>query len=122
MVGNTEIFFGITSAASILAAQKHRGASAIADIPGGADYYHLNVTLRDRTSKALVTSAQVEARVEDPAMRGESKSLGILAINKGISYGSFFQLPTKGRYLITVKVQRPDTAQPGEARFEFSRD
>ena len=122
VIGNTEIFFGIASAESIRAAQKNRGVAAIADIPAGADHYYVNVSLRDRTGKAPVTNAQVDARVEDPALRGESKALDIMAINKGISYGSFFRLPTKGRYLISVKIQRPDTPQPAEARFEFNRD
>ena len=35
--------------------------------------------------------------------------------------GGFFRLPTKGRYFITVKIQRPDAPPPGEARFEFDR-
>lgn len=122
VVGNTEIFFGITSAEAIRGAQKKQTAPAIASVPEGSDYYHVNVSLRDRTTKVVVTNAQVEARVEDPAQRGESKPLEVLAINKGISYGAFFQLPTKGRYIITVKVQRPDAAQPGEVRFEYSRD
>ena len=121
-VGNTEIFFGIASAESIRTAQRSRRMTAIANVPDGSDQYHINVSLRDRTTQALVTNAQVEARVEDPALRGESKALDLLAINEGISYGSFFQLPTKGRYLITVKIQRPDTPQPAEARFEFNRN
>ena len=112
VVGNTEVFFGIISAESIRAAQKSRGATAIADIPSGANYYHLNVSLRDRISKAVITNAQVEARVEDPALRGESKSLDLMAMNMGISYGGFFELSTKGHYIITVKIQRPDTPQP----------
>jgi hypothetical protein len=121
-VGNTEIFFGIASAESIRAAQKNRGTASIADIPDGADHYHVNVSLRDRTSKVAITNAKVDARVEDPALRGESRALDIMAINKGISYGSFFQLPTKGHYLITVTIQRPDSTLPGEARFEFNRN
>lgn len=122
LVGNTEIFFGIASADSIRAAQKHRHVAYIADIPDGAGYYHINVAVRDRTSKAPVTNAQVDAKVEDPALRAESKALDIMAINQAISYGSFFQLPTKGRYLISVKIRRPDTLQPAEARFEFNRN
>ncbi len=122
VVGNTEIFFGIVAAQSIRAAQSKQSTPAIADVPDGADYYHVNVTLRDRITKVAVTNAQVDARVEDPAQRGESKSLDVVAINKGISYGGFFQLPTKGRYTITVKVQRADSLQPGEARFEFNRN
>ena len=122
-VGNTEIFFGITSAESIRAAQKKRQMTGVANVPDGADFYHINVSLRDRISQALVTNAKVEARVEDPALRGDSRPLDLEAISEGIiSYGSFFQLPTKGRYLITIKVQRPDAPQPAEARFEFTRN
>ena len=122
VIGSTEIFFGIASAVSIRAAQKKQGSPSIADTPEGANYYHVNVSLRDRISKVAVTNAQVDARVEDPALRGESKALDIMAINKGISYGGFFQLPTKGRYVITVKIRRPDAPQPAEARFEFNRN
>ena len=40
----------------------------------------------------------------------------------GIGVGmAFFRLPTKGRYFISVKIQRPDAPPPGEARFEFDR-
>lgn len=120
-IGNTEVFFGITSAESIRTAQRNRRIISIANVPEGEAYYHINVSLRDRATNVLVTNAQVEARVEDPAMRGESKSLDIIAVNTGISYGGFFELPTKGRYLITVKFQRPDTS-PAEARFEFNRN
>ncbi len=122
VVGNTEIFFGIASAESIRAAQKNRRMTSFASVPEGADYYHVNVSLHDRLTQVLVTNAQVEARVEDPAQRGESSALEIMAVNKGISYGNFFRLPTKGRYIITVKVQRPDSPQAAEARFEYDRN
>lgn len=122
VIGNTEIFFGIASADAIRAAQKRLPAPSIAAIPEGADYYHVNVTVRDRITKVTVTNAQVEVRVEDIAQRGETRPLEVIAINKGISYGGFFQLPTKGRYAIGVKIQRPDSPQPAEARFEFNRD
>jgi len=46
----------------------------------------------------------------------------VVAINKGISYSSFFKLPTKGRYTITVNIQRPDSTGPTEARFEYNRN
>lgn len=122
VVGNTEVFFGVASADAIRTAQKNRRDTAIADVPDGSDYYHVNVTLRDRITKATVTNAKVEARVEDPAQRGESKALDVVAINKGISYSSFFKLPTKGRYTITVNIQRPDSTGPAEARFEYNRN
>ncbi len=122
VVGDTEIFFGIASADSIRAAQINRRMTSIGNIPDGSHYYHINVTLRDRSTESLVTNAQVDARIVDPVQRGESRTLDIIAINKGISYGGFFRLPTKGRYFIAVKVQRPDTPHPAEARFEFNRD
>ena len=120
-VGNAEVFFGITTAASIRAAQKTRSAISIANVPKSGDYYHVNISLRDRRTNVLITDAQVEARVEDLAMRGETKALDIIAVNTGISYGGFFELPTKGRYGISVKIQRPDS-QPAEVKFEFNRN
>lgn len=120
VVGNTEIFFGVVSADSIRAVQKSGGA-AFAEIPTGADYYYVSVTLRDRTSKVTVANAQVDVRVEDPAIRGETKTLDIFTINQSISYGSFFAFPTKGQYFIDVKIQRPGSQLPSEARFEFNR-
>jgi cytochrome c5 len=143
IVGDTEIFVGIASAESIRNAQKSRGAASVTNIPEGESYYHVNVTLSDRTSKAPVTNAEVEVRVEDLMSRGESKplnvettshanvrvedistfrSLEMMAINQAISYGGFFQMPIKGRYNIRVKVQRPGTTQPVEAKFEYLRN
>lgn len=142
-VGDTEIFIGIASAESIRAAQKNTGPASITGIPDGANYFHVNVTLNDRISKTPVTNAQVEVRVEDLLSRGESKtlkvettsranvrvedisafrSLEMMAINQAISYGGFFKMPTKGRYTVTVKVQRPEAALPVETKFDYQRN
>ncbi len=122
VVGDTEIFIGIASAESIRSEQKTRAQSAITNIPLGTNQYHINVTLRDHESQATITNAEVDVRVDDPTMRGESKSLGIIAINKGISYSGFFALPTRGRHAITVKIRRPDAPQPVEAKFSYVRE
>lgn len=142
-MGDTEIFIGIASAESIRAAQKTPGAASIASIPDGANYYHVNVTLHDRLSKAPITNAEVDVRVEDLMSRGESqklkvettsqanvrvedidafRSLEIMAINQAFSYGGFFKMPTKGRYSVNVKVKRPGVAQPVETKFDYLRN
>lgn len=142
-VGDTEIFIGFASAESIRAAQKTPGTTSITGIPDGANYYHVNVTLHDRVSKAPVTNAEVDVRVEDLMSRGESKtlkvettsqanvrvedidafrSLEIMAINQAFSYGGFFKMPTKGRYSVIVKVKRPGVAQPMETKFDYLRN
>jgi cytochrome c5 len=121
-VGDTEIFFGVASAESIRAARNTSGPPAIVDVPDGRNKYHLNVTLRDRITKAIITDAQVDARVEDAAMRGESRSLDLIAINRSVSFGGFFEMPTKGPYRIALKIKRPGAPQPLEARFNYRRE
>lgn len=122
IVGHTEVFFGITSAESIRDAQKNRGVASIPSIPVGDHYFHVNVALRDRTRNMPETNAKVDVRVEDSLSRGESKTLDIMAANRSIRYGGFFHFPTRGRYLINVKIDRMDSPQVAEVRFEFNRN
>lgn len=121
IVGSTEMFFGIVPAESIRATRSGRDKTFSPDAPQGANYYHINLSLRDRITQVPLTNAKVEARVEDPAMRGESRTLEMTVINNAVSYGGFFRLPSKGRYFINVTVERPNTTPDVEARFEFTR-
>lgn len=121
IIGSTEMFFGIVPAETIHTTQKGRDQTFGTDVPQGTDYYYISLSLRDRVTQVPLTNAKVEARIEDPAMRGESRTLDMVVINKGISYGAFFRLPTKGRYLISVTVERPDITPSAETRFEFTR-
>ena len=122
IVGNTEVFFGITSAESIRDAQKNQAVASITSIPAGNHFFHVNVALRDRTSNLPVTNAKVDVRVEDSLSRRESKTLDVMAINRSISYGGFFHFPTKGHYAISVKIGRTDSPQVADVRFEFERN
>ena len=87
--------------------------------PSGADYYFVNVTVRDRASGAVIKDARVEARAANAVSGGETKKLEPASINDTASYGNFFRMRGKEPYAITVKIARSGAAVPAEARFEF---
>jgi hypothetical protein len=41
-----------------------------------------------------------------------------MTISNAASYGNYIRLKGKTQYVFIVKVQKPDSAQPIEARFE----
>ena len=87
-------------------------------VPGGADQYHVNVSLFDAKSGAAIAGAQVEARVDEVGMTSESKKLEPMVINNAPSYGNYFRMRGKTSYVITLRVRKPDSPQPVEAKFE----
>jgi cytochrome c5 len=87
-------------------------------VPGGAGYYHVNVSLLDAASKAPIGGAKVEIRVAAAGMSAESKTLKAFTINNAPSYGNYVRMRGKTAYVVTVQVRKPGVSQPLEARFE----
>jgi cytochrome c5 len=87
-------------------------------VPGGAGYYHVNVSLLNAASKAPIGDAKVEIRVAQAGMSGASIALEPVVINNAPSYGNYVRLRGKSSYLITVRIQKPDSPRPVEAKFE----
>ena len=81
-------------------------------------YYHLNISLADNRSRVPVTDAEVNVRVSD-GMSSETKSLGLVAANNTVSYGSYFRLSSGNAYNITAEIRRPGVAGIIEAKFRF---
>lgn len=89
-------------------------------VPRGRDVYHLNVSLLDRASKARVTDANVEVRVEQPGgMSADTKKLDLVVVNNAASYGHYVRLKSGTQYVITVRIRKPGDAVPVEARFDY---
>ncbi|MGH8700528.1 MAG: c-type cytochrome [Burkholderiales bacterium] len=118
-VGGMDVYLGLMSAEALRAYPS--GAverSMHGGIPRGAGYYHVNVSLFDATSGAAITDAQVEVQVDEPGMTSESKKLEPMVINNAPSYGDYFRMRGEAAYLIAVRIRKPTSAQPIEAKFE----
>jgi cytochrome c5 len=118
-VGGMAVYLGLTSAEALRAYPKEAPERGMhGGVPGGAGQYHLNVSLFDAKTGAAITGAQVEARVDEVGMTTESKKLDPMVINNAPAYGNYFRMRGRTSYVITVRVRKPDSPQPVEARFE----
>ena len=122
VVAGTEIYLGIISAQTLR--QAHGGrvdaeSTMHGGIPRGEDYYHLNVSLYDSASGAPITDATVAVTVSDPVMGGQTKSLELMAIGDGISYGNYFHIAGPNPHAITVRIDRAGAPGPITAQFDF---
>jgi cytochrome c5 len=118
VVSGTDIYLGVMAAETIRAARVSAGTSRD-DIPEGKDEYHVNISLADSKSHVPVTDAQVKVTVSD-GLGNESRSLGLVAANNSVSYGSYFHMSSGNVYSITAKISRPGVAAPIEAKFQLS--
>lgn len=121
VIRETEIYLGIVPAESIRAqyAKGSPESSMHGGVPSGEGYYHLNISLFDSGTRALITDAQVEVSVREPVYGGETKKLKLLTPDKMKHYGNYFRMSSKSPYTITVRIQRPDVARPIEAKFDY---
>lgn len=121
IAGGTEIYLGVVSAAA-LRAQHPKGSKESGmhgGIPSGKDYYHVNISLFDAKTRAVVSDAQIEVNVRDPVSGGTTKKLEQVTFDKIPSYGEYFRMGAKNTYTITVRIRRPGTAQPIETTFQY---
>jgi cytochrome c5 len=123
IVGDTEIYFGVVSAAALRAQHKKgdKESTMHGGIPSGKDYYHVNVSLFDAKTRQVITGAQVEASMSDPVSGEQNKKLEAVSFNGVQSYGNYFRMPSAGTYTVSVRVKRQDAAKPVEAKFEYKR-
>jgi len=123
VVGSTEIYVGLLSAAELRASHPKPDATTavLGKIPSGSEDYYLNVSLFDRASSAEIKGAKVRASVSDPVMGGESKQLKPIVFNSSESYGSFIRIPRSAAnaYVITLRITRPDMPGTIVAKFYY---
>ena len=119
VVGDIEIFYGMTSAAEIRARpagdperMMHGG------VPSGKGQHHLMVTLFDKQSKERITDAEVWASVGEIGLSASRKKLQPMPSGP-MSYGNYFRMDAPGRYRVRVEIKRPDTPRPVVADFDY---
>jgi hypothetical protein len=123
IVSGMEVFLGVVTAESLRAqhpdADKEHAMHG--GIPGGKNYYHVNVSLFDSKTRATITDAQVEASVREPVSGGETKKLELVRLNNVQSYGNYFRMSSSYPYTITVRIRKPGSSRAIEAKFDFKR-
>lgn len=121
-VGGMEIYLGVLPADSLRT--RHGGTDAgkkmYGGVPSGDGYFLVNVTLRDSATKAEIKDAQVEARVANP-MSGETRKLETATFNNAVSYGSYFRMPGKDAYTVTLQIRKAGAAAPVEVKYDVKR-
>jgi cytochrome c5 len=123
VIDGTEIFLGVVAAESMRAqyAKGSKESSMHGGIPAGRGHYHVNISLFDGKTRAVIPDAQVEVSVANPVSGAVTKKLELVTLNNIKSYGNYFRMPGKDAYTITVKIRRPGAARTIEAVFSFKR-
>ena len=80
--------------------------------------YHLNVTLRDAKTHAVIDDAQVEASVTNPVMGTDIRQLQPGKAGEG-SYGSEVRVSGREGHVITLQIRRAGTSRLSQAKFDF---
>lgn len=106
-------------------AAKHLPSHQEAQMHGGRRsgdrFQHLIVAVYDAKTNQRITDAKVTASVADPGITDKEKPLEPMTIADTLSYGNYFSMTPKGRYLITVSVRRPGVHQPTRAQFDYGQ-
>ena len=122
VIGGLELDLGIVPAQSLLAYPKDSVERSMhGGVPGGAGYYHLNLSLADTKTHAPVTNASIDIDIEQPGITRSSTKLEPIAVGPA-SYGNYVRLKPHTAYLITVHVRAPAWPRGVEAKFEHRTD
>ena len=118
VIGATDVYLGIVSAAALRA--QHHGVDAESKmhgaIPKGRDEYHVTIALFDRTTKSPIVDARVEAHVIGRA--DQVKLLEPMVLNDTVTYGNYFRLPANDACTIALTIRVPGSPGPMQTQFQ----
>ena len=122
VVRGIDVYFGMTSADALRV--QHPGNDAESrmhgSIPRGRGYYHVTVSLFDRSTRAPIADADVVATAVDAAAQRDAKVLEPMVLNDTVSFGNYLLLPAgKAPYEIAVAIRLPGEPRPVETKFAF---
>lgn len=118
-VGGVDVYLGLISTESLRAYPPESAERSMhGGVPSGKNWYHLNVSLLDKSTQAPIEHAQVRASVGEVGSNGETKQLEAMDIGQG-SYGEYFRMTPHTSYSVTLLVRAPGSAGPVEAQFRY---
>ncbi len=119
IVDGIAIYFGVMPAEMILGRPKdHVEREMHGGVPSRGHRDHLVVALFDNATGKRISDARVTATVQEIGLAGETKNLEPMKIADTITYGNYFDMPSRNVYRILVRIRRPGV--PGAVEAEFT--
>ncbi len=120
VVDGVAIYLGLIPSEMILRhPQGHPEREMHGGVPAGKHWDHLVVALFDANGKRI-TDAQVTATVREIGLAGETKELQPMKIAGTITYGNYFDFPTRDTYYrILIRIRFPGV--PGTIKADFTQ-
>ena len=88
-------------------------------IPLEEHHHHVMVALFESKTGERITDAEVKANVREVGLAGQVKELEPMTIAGALTYGNYFELRYRARYLISIQVRRLGSPRVIEVRFEY---
>jgi cytochrome c5 len=120
--GVMDIYLGVVPAARLLSFPRGSPERTMhGGVPDGSDYYHVNISLSDRSTHAPIADAKVDIQVEQVGFSSESKSLELMTSGTA-SYGNYVRMKRNTSYVIIAEIRAPGSPVPTKARFDYWSD
>ena len=87
--------------------------------PSGTHAHHVQVALFDKDTLERITDADVTATVREIGLGITEKPLEPFTVANALTYGNYFDMPTKTIYHIDIKVRRPGSQEIVDVKFDF---
>ena len=91
-------------------------------VPLGKHHHHVMVALFESKTGGRITDAEVKAHVREVGLAGQVKELEPMTIAGALTYGNYFELRYRARYVISIRVRRPGSPGVIETRFEYDHN
>ena len=118
-VNGIDVFYGVIPAEIINGhPADHPERKMHGGVPRGSRQHHLIVSLFDVKTGRRIENAGVSARVGEPGLAQQGKTLEHMQFAGTVTYGNFFTMTSPGPYRIEVEV-RPHGGVPAKAVFEY---
>ena len=115
---------GIEIHVGLMAAERLRGyprdsveGAMHGGVPKGSGYYHVNVSLFDATTRAVIGEARVEVELDEAGSARVRRALEPMSIHGSAGFGQYFRIVGRTPPTLVVRVTRPGSTHVTEARF-----
>ncbi|MBI2717668.1 MAG: hypothetical protein HY245_01310 [Rhizobiales bacterium] len=100
--------------------KEHPEGAMHGGVPSGKHFHHVMVAVFVAKTLDRITDAEVKATVSEIGLSGETKTLEPFTIAGALTYGNYFEMPSKTIYRIKVEVRRPGSPETIETEFEYT--